>query len=93
MSADSIRPEEDVAGLLKAFEDKSNYRQRVWRHRKKNGDLVTVRIDSFNLDFDGRAARLAVIEDLTERTRVEERAREAEARYQALLEERSKTGG
>jgi PAS domain S-box-containing protein len=38
-----IRPEEDVAGLLKAFEDhSSNYRERVWRHRKKNGELIHV---------------------------------------------------
>ena len=67
MTADQIRPSEDVEDLLKAFEDRSrNYRQRVWRHRKKNGDLIQVKVVSFNLDFDGHAARLGVIHDMTE---------------------------
>ena len=94
MAADQIRPEEDVAGLLKAFEDhSSNYRERVWRHRKKNGDLIHVKVVSFNLEFDGRPARLGVIEDLTERLQAEERALESEKRYQALLSDRERSGG
>jgi PAS domain S-box-containing protein len=89
MTADQIRPAEDVEDLLKAFEDRSrNYRQRVWRHRKKNGDLVQVKVVSFNLDFDGHAARLGVIHDMTEQLNAEERARETEERYLALLRER-----
>jgi PAS domain S-box-containing protein len=89
MSADQIRPEEDIAGLLKAFEDRSrNYRQRVWRHRKKNGELIQVKVVSFNLDFDGKRARLGVIYDLTEQLNAERRATEVEERYQALLKDR-----
>jgi len=62
MTADQIRPAEDVAGLREAFKDRSaDYRQRVWRHRKKNGDLIHVRVVSFNLEFSGRPARLGVI--------------------------------
>jgi PAS domain S-box-containing protein len=94
MAADQIRPEEDVAGLLKAFEDhSSNYRERVWRHRKKNGELIHVKVVSFNLEFDGRVARLGVVEDLTERLQAEERALESEKRYQALLGDRERSGG
>jgi len=89
MTADQIRPEEDVEDLRKAFEDRSrNYRQRVWRHRKKNGELIQVKVISFNLDFDGHAARLGVIHDMTEQLNAEERARETEERYLALLRER-----
>jgi PAS domain S-box-containing protein len=89
MTADQIRPEEDVDDLRKAFEDRSrNYRQRVWRHRKKNGELIQVKVISFNLDFDGHAARLGVIHDMTEQLNAEERARETEERYLALLRER-----
>jgi len=94
MAADQIRPEEDVAGLLKAFEDQSaNYRERVWRHRKKNGELIHVKVVSFNLEFDGRSARLGVIEDLTDRLKAEERALESEKRYQALLTDRERNAG
>lgn len=75
MTADKIRPEEDVAGLLRAFEDHSRgYRQRVWRHRKKNGDLIHVKVVSFNLEFSGRPARLGVIYDVTEQVRGEKKA-------------------
>ena len=93
MTADQIRPEEDVADLLKAFEDRSrNYRQRVWRHRKKNGDLLQVKVVSFNLDFGGKRARLGVIYDLTEQLNTERRASEVEERYQALLKSRQSGG-
>jgi PAS domain S-box-containing protein len=89
MTADQIRPEEDIDDLRKAFEDRSrNYRQRVWRHCKKNGELIQVKVISFNLDFDGRAARLGVIHDMTEQLNAEERARQTEERYLALLRER-----
>ena len=90
MSAEQIRPQEDVEDLHRAFDDPANYRARVWRHRKKNGDLIAVKITSFNLDFGGRRARLGVIEDLTERLQAEERAQESERRYRELLEQREK---
>ena len=85
LSAEQIRPEEDVDDLKKAFEDPANYRSRIWRHRKKSGEVIPVKITSFNLDFGGRRARLGVIEDLTERMQAEERARQSERRYRELL--------
>jgi PAS domain S-box-containing protein len=90
MSAEQIRPQEDVEDLHRAFDDPSNYRARVWRHKKKDGDLIAVKITSFNLDFGGRRARLGVIEDLTERLQAEERAQESERRYRELLEQRER---
>jgi PAS domain S-box-containing protein len=74
MTADQIRPEEDVAGLRKAFEDHSrDYRQRIWRHRKKSGELIHVKVVSFNLEFSGRPARLGVIYDVTEQVNAQEK--------------------
>lgn len=94
MTADQIRPEEDVANLLKAFEDRSGgYWQRIWRHKKKNGDLAHVKVVSFVLEFAGRQARLGVIHDLTEQMNAEQRAHEIEQRYRQLLEERERPGG
>lgn len=90
MNAEQIRPQEDVEDLHRAFDDPANYRARVWRHRKKTGELIAVKITSFNLDFGGRRARLGVIEDLTERLQAEERAQESERRYRELLESRER---
>jgi hypothetical protein len=60
--------------LREAFKDRSaDYRQRVWRHRKKNGDLIHVRVVSFNLEFSGRPARLGVIYDVTGQVQAEKK--------------------
>ena len=94
MTADQIRPAEDVAELLRAFQDQSrSYMRRVMRHRRKNGDLMDVEVVSFNLEFDGRPARLGVVNDITDRVKAEKRAREVEERYQALLAVRARAGG
>jgi len=89
LTADQIRPEEDVDDLRRAFADWSNnYSQRIWRHKKKSGEVIPVKVTSFNLEFAGRRARLGVIEDLSERLMAEERAKQSEQRYRALLKER-----
>jgi PAS domain S-box-containing protein len=89
LTADQIRPEEDVDDLRRAFADWSNnYSQRIWRHKKKTGEVMPVKVTSFNLEFAGRRARLGVIEDLTERLMAEERAKQSEQRYRDLLQQR-----
>jgi PAS domain S-box-containing protein len=45
----------------------------VWRHRKKNGALVDVEIKWNPVSFKGRAACLAMANDVTERKRLEHR--------------------
>ena len=90
MTADQLRYPEDIAKLLSDFQDQSrSYMQRVARHRKKNGEEIDVEIVSFNLEFDGRPARLAVINDVTKRLKTEEQARELERRYHELLASRT----
>jgi len=94
MTADQIRPEEDVDDLRRAFADWShNYSQRIWRHKKKTGEVIPVRVTSFNLEFAGRRARLGVIEDLTDRLMAEERAKQSEQRYLELLKSRGTVSG
>src|SRR5882724_2719140 len=55
-------------------------------------EQINVEIVSFNLTFDGRPARLGVINDVTERLKAEQQARELEQRYRALLESRKASG-
>jgi PAS domain-containing protein len=89
MTADQLRYPEDIGQLLKDFQDDSrSYMQRVARHRKKNGEPIDVEIVAFNLEFDGKPARLGVINDVTRRLKMEEQARELERRYQELLASR-----
>jgi PAS domain S-box-containing protein len=93
MSADQLRYPEDIGQLLKDFQDDSrSYMQRAARHRKKDGDPIDVEVISFNLEFDGRPARLGVINDITQRLKMEEQARELERRYRELLAAREDGG-
>jgi len=88
MTADQLRRPEDVSELMKAFRDQSrSYRHRLWRHRKKNGEFIFVEIVSFNLEFDGRPARLAVVTDITARLGAEERAGSNERGRRLLLKD------
>lgn len=65
LTADHIRPEDDIDDVRRAFAEWSNNcSQRIWRHRKKSGEVFTAKVTSFSFDFAGRRARLAVIEDL-----------------------------
>jgi len=68
LTAEDIRPAEDIDDLRRVFADWSNScSQRIWRHKKRTGEVVTVKVTSFSLEFEGRRARLAVIEELNER--------------------------
>jgi PAS domain S-box-containing protein len=93
MTAEQLRYPEDIAQLLRDLQDQSrSYMQRVARHRKKNGEGIDVEIVSFNLEFDGRPARLGVINDITQRLKMQEQARELERRYRELLAAREDGG-
>ncbi len=93
MTAEQLRYPEDIAQLVKDFQDESrSYMQRAARHRKKSGEEIHVHIVAFNIDFDGRPARLGVINDVTQHTKSEEQARELERRYQELVASRGGAG-
>jgi PAS domain S-box-containing protein len=79
-----IRPEEDVDRVKlqvlarrRGFEEQS----RGWgyRHRKADGTLIDVDIISHAFDFEGRASRIVVVNDVTDQQRLHRREREVEA--------------
>jgi PAS domain S-box-containing protein len=49
-----------------------------WTHRSKDGALIDVELTSIGLRYDGRDARLVVVEDLTERKRLEGRLQQSQ---------------
>ncbi len=50
----------------------------VWRHRTKDGLFLQVFVRSQDVTLDGRRARLALLEDVTERTTLEQQLRQAQ---------------
>jgi PAS domain S-box-containing protein len=57
-----------------------------WHHLKKDSTQMTIEAYSHGFSYEGRAARIAVITDITERKRMEEALRESEQRFQVLAE-------
>ncbi|MHB1085542.1 MAG: PAS domain S-box protein [Thiobacillus sp.] len=57
-----------------------------WHHLTKQGNLITIEARSHDLPYEGHAARVAVITDITERKHTEQSLLKSEARYRSLLE-------
>ncbi|MEE9465041.1 MAG: PAS domain S-box protein [Candidatus Neomarinimicrobiota bacterium] len=58
----------------------------VWRHRKKNGDLIYMDITSHTLDFAGRNAVVVLSSDVTEQRQALNALQESEHKYRTLFE-------
>ncbi len=48
----------------------------IWEHKKKNGDTMILDISSHKIDYKGRAAILAIHNNITEKIRLEEKLEE-----------------
>lgn len=79
MTIADIRPAEDVPKLRDNIEKRRHLLKGsfdhagIWRHRKKDGSLISVEISSHILQFDGRRAEAVLAHDVTDRLQVEER--------------------
>jgi two-component system, cell cycle sensor histidine kinase and response regulator CckA len=71
MTLRDIRPEEEIPRLLTNLAAGRNRKQLetagTWKHRKKTGEIIDVKIMEGKLQFEGRSAALIGVEDVTER--------------------------
>jgi PAS domain S-box-containing protein len=86
-----IRPQED----LEKFEhDVSSTTKMlnnagVWRHVKKDGEIIHVEIISHRLEFEGKDARLVSAHNISKRKIAEEALMRSEEQYRSLFEDHS----
>ncbi|MBM4169324.1 MAG: response regulator [Ignavibacteria bacterium] len=73
MSIADIRPPEEVPRLLQELAGRETDTKHwgVWKHRKKDGTLIDVEIESDLIEWRGKAARLILANDVTEKRRNE----------------------
>jgi PAS domain S-box-containing protein len=88
-----IRPQEDVPSLIEASnitavkgKGEQSRHSGIWRHRKKSGEILLADIYTANIQFEGRAAHLAIAIDVTEKKKTEDAIRESEERMRSVLE-------
>ncbi len=84
MTIADIRPEEDVPALrahIARFRGKIDHAG-IWRHKLRDGRIISVEITTHALDFGGRKAEMVLAIDVTERL-------EAEAALMAVQQQTS----
>lgn len=82
-----IRPPEDREKIEKAVVDETTYGQihkKVWRHQKKNGDIMFMDISGHLITYNDRRMSLVMLIDVTEKLKAEEQ-REFEKRDKEAL--------
>jgi PAS domain S-box-containing protein len=87
MTIKDIRPEEDIPDLLMHLATtKEDVRHSgIWRHRKKDGTIMTVDVRSHAIPWEGHQARLVMIHDITEHQRIEEELRIQKTYFERLF--------
>lgn len=71
MTLRDIRPAEDVEALEQTVHDQHRADSVIvsgpWRHILRDGRTIQVEVSSHNITFDGRNARVSLVQDVTER--------------------------
>jgi PAS domain S-box len=83
-----IRPPEEEEELMnQLFKSPShlNYAG-IWKHKKKNGEIILADIRSHALVYEGREARLVLVHDITEQRKAAVLLSESEQRYKQVVE-------
>lgn len=86
MTLRDIRPAEDVPKLLRFLEENPGVvsEGKLWRHLRKNGELLYAETSSHPIEWRGRRAKVVLANDVTERVQVEEEVRETLAELNTL---------
>ena len=73
MTLRDIRLPDDISALTASVGQARGKLVKIglWQHRKKDSTLIDVEITTHDMLFNGRAARLVLINDITERRRME----------------------
>ncbi len=80
MTIKDIRPTEDVPALLENVSKVTEGIDEagIWRHRKKDGTIISVKITSHTMLFDGRRCEIVLAHDVTREREMESQLRQAQ---------------
>ena len=88
MTIADIRPSEDIFRLLSNVSNvNEGFDQAgIWRHIKKNGELIWVEIDSHTIDWLGIKAEMVLVKNVSDRIHAEHELRISEKRFRQVVE-------
>ncbi len=89
MTIKDIRPKEDIPALLQDIEKTKTTMNPAgeWKHLKKNGEIINVEITSHSVRYNNRNVRHVMVNDITERKRIENNLKQSEERYRKLADD------
>jgi PAS domain S-box-containing protein len=79
MTKKDIHPQEDIPKILDTIQnlkDQKSIMPLVFKHQKKNGEIIDVEVSYQIINYEGRDACFAVGQDITKRKQTEERLRQ-----------------
>jgi len=88
MTIADIRPPEDITRLIRNVKQLKNGVDKtgVWRHRKKNGELILVETTSHTIDLPVFKGGIVLVNDITERAKAENDLRRSEQNLSVTLD-------
>jgi two-component system sensor histidine kinase UhpB len=90
LNAREIRPEEDVESFLEHMnENNFSPRSGVWRHKKKNGNIIMVEIIGHDVQYENNSVRLVLANDITQKLKAEAELAQQQIIQQKLITETS----
>ncbi|MCM2301949.1 MAG: PAS domain S-box protein [Flavobacteriaceae bacterium] len=91
MTLKDIRPVEEVSSLLKNIaESTSKYQESgAWQHQLKDGNTIFVEINSHDILFENKPARLVLINDITDRKKTDIELKKYRLHLEELVKERT----
>ena len=84
-----LRPVEDLPLILEATKDLEHYgkrHHRIWRHLKKNGEIMYMEVSAHVTKINGRLVSINHNQDVTARLMAEKNLKESEEKYASLFD-------
>ncbi|WP_301927798.1 PAS domain S-box protein [Ferruginibacter sp.] len=83
-----LRPEEDIPLIEAAVKSEQYYgtiHKKIWRHKKKNGEILFMDVNGHLMEYNGRKVALVMLNDLTEKLKAEEQKEFEKRDKEALI--------
>lgn len=83
-----IRPAGDINLLKEVLKDENSYshvNEKIWKHLKKNGELMYMQITGNLIDYKGRRCVLTLLDDVTEKIKAEKKTRDSEDKRRLIM--------
>jgi PAS domain S-box-containing protein len=88
MSIADIKPDEDIMKIMKAFyKEKDNPAQRLWKHKKKNGEIIDVELIAHDITMDnGDIHSVVIANDISGRIKTQRAIKRADEKFRLIFE-------